>query len=79
MKGCYYCDLFKPTWEQLKKKHNHSNIQFMDYERFSQPSMIQQYNIRSFPTLIKHPKNKDPIIYEGDRTIESLEQFLKLN
>jgi thiol-disulfide isomerase/thioredoxin len=79
MKGCHYCELMKPTWKQLKKKHKQSPINFIEYERFSNPKIIQEYNIQSFPTLMKiKSTHAKPILYKGDRSLQSFEKFLKL-
>lgn len=79
MKGCPYCIEFYPLWTEIKKKHRQSNYQFLSYERFKHPEKMKQYKIQSFPTLIKVSPNGQKTKFTDERTMETIEQFLKLN
>ena len=79
MKGCPYCIEFYPLWTELKKKHRQSNYQFLSYERFKHPQKMKQYEIQSYPTLIKVSSNGQQTKFTDERTMETIEQFLKLN
>jgi protein-disulfide isomerase-like protein with CxxC motif len=71
---------FKPIWADFDKKiksninkYNISDIRAIEESNCN--DMCNKYNIKGFPTVI-FEINNNPIIYQGERTVESLEAFL---
>lgn len=77
---CGYSIQFKPIWADFEKKiksninkYNISDIRAIEESNCN--DMCNKYNIKGFPTVI-FEINNNPIIYQGERTVESLEAFL---
>ena len=77
---CGYSIQFKPIWAEFEKKiklnmnkYNISDIRAIEESNCNE--MCNTYNIQGFPTVIFEINNK-PIVYKGDRSVESLELFL---
>jgi len=79
-KTCPYCIDFIPTWEKLKKMKT-SNIEFESIEGDSDDTdAFIKYNIKYLPTLIlQFEGKKDFNVYKGDRTIDDIIKFVRLN
>ena len=76
---CGHCKVLKPTWQKLVESDKYKGkIQFEEVEADENPAAIQKAQIEGFPT-IKIEKNTETKEYQGDRTIEDLEEFLDSN
>lgn len=76
MKGCPYCDNFKPLWTETKKKY--PNVNMFNIKREQEPILMKQLNIKSYPTLLIM-KGDNLIHYQYDRTPKLIDLFLKEN
>ena len=83
MIGCGYCDLFEPTWNNLK--NNYSNVydfvkcESNDLNKSTEASEIQRQlnmDITGFPSIFCNVDNKY-YKYEGNRKEEDLINFIK--
>jgi thiol-disulfide isomerase/thioredoxin len=71
---CGHCIKFKPLWNKLKNEV--SNVNFVEYDYNNNKKEIQQFNIKSYPTIIlKH--NNELIEYEGHRSFEEIKKFIE--
>jgi thiol-disulfide isomerase/thioredoxin len=77
---CGYSIQFKPIWNKFENKiklnmNKYNIIDIRGIEESDCTEMCNKYNIQGFPTIIFDINDK-PIIYQGERTVESLELFL---
>lgn len=79
-KTCPHCIDFIPTWQKLKQLKK-ENVQFVEIEAGEDiDDSFAKYNVKFVPTLIvQYDNKKDFHTYKGDRTLESVLEFLKLN
>lgn len=71
---CGYCHKFMPIWEQFKRQ---SKERIIMNEVNCKSNKCE--NIVGYPTIILHKPNGKDITFEGDRTIENLDAFVKRN
>ena len=83
--GCPHCkplighgqpDPSKP-WDQLTSKYSGNNnikVEAVDCEE--KPEVANQLGIGGFPTIMLFKDGKSPVTYDGDRSFNSIEQFL---
>jgi Thioredoxin domain-containing protein len=50
MKGCPHCDNFNPIWEKTQEKY--PGINMFNIDRENEVPLMEQLNIKSFPTII---------------------------
>ena len=78
---CGYSKGALPMWDKLVKEKKYE----IDYikinsEDSSSKKIIQKYKVKGFPTFIFQPFGKnDHKVYEGDRTIKSMNKFIAEN
>ncbi len=79
-KTCSYCIDFIPTWEKLKKMKT-SSIEFKSIEENDDDNDdFIKFNIKYLPTIILQFEGKrDFNLYKGDRSIEDIIKFVRLN
>jgi thiol-disulfide isomerase/thioredoxin len=88
MNGCYYCNEFNPTWNELCDKLDKKIIKINKYERKeldehdTPKRIISEYGtpIKGYPTILLKV-NDTYYKYDRERTVKSLIQFIasKLN
>ena len=78
-KNCSHSIDFIPTWEKLKTLKV-SNTKFVEIEASEDiDDSFAKYNIKTVPKLILHFDHEtDFSVYKGDRSLESILEFLKL-
>jgi hypothetical protein len=78
MKGCSHCEKFNNTgiWEELEKTYGKS-IKFNKYENRENPDKVKKYDITGFPTIIIISNEKIVEEYNGNRSKDDLEKFIK--
>jgi thiol-disulfide isomerase/thioredoxin len=78
MKGCSHCEKFNNTgiWEELEKTYGKS-IKFNKYENRENPEKVKKYDITGFPTIIIISNEKIVEEYNGNRSKDDLEKFIK--
>jgi len=78
---CGHCKSLKPTWDQLAQKYHNrvvgsEKVAIMKVNADEHPEKTQELDISGFPTIILF-KGNDKIMYSGDRSLKSLETFLR--
>jgi glutaredoxin len=78
MNGCYYCDLFKNTWTELKQNTNYDFIEYESNElqNSNDAKEIGINTITGFPSIYCNV-NQKYYKYEGNRTKEDLIKFIE--
>lgn len=78
-KNCSHSMDFIPTWEKLKTLKV-SNTEFDEIEASEDiDDSFAKYNIKTVPKIILHFNEETQFhVYNGDRTLESILEFLKL-
>ena len=79
-KTCPHCINLIPTWEKIKKMKT-ENIEFKSIEGDSDANDdFIKYNIKYLPTIIlQFEGKKDFNVYKGDRSIDDIIKFVRLN
>merc|ERR1711957_566611 len=74
------CKELRPTYQKLADKyHNHSNNLLFTTLDFSK-NEVPNHFVKSYPMLLFWKKGETkPITYTGDRTFESMEDFILIN
>ncbi len=76
MDNCLWCSKFNPTWSKLVKKFKNKIIM----KKINGPDnmiIADKFNVLTYPTIILVDDSYK--IYNGDRSIKSLQKFLKSN
>ena len=68
---CGHCKLFEPTWKELKKVFDKSNIKHEEYEDSKDEDVIAENNIQGYPTILIEDNN-GKYEYNGGRDADSL-------
>lgn len=68
---CGHCVQFKPTWNELKKVFDKSNIKYEEYEDSKDEDIIAENNIGGYPTIMIENEN-GKYEYSGGRDADSL-------
>ena len=80
--NCLYCKVLFPKYEKLAKKFKENNNKIIFAKINMADNEIENEDILSFPCLkfySGNKKDKKGIEYDGDRSIEDLTQFIKIN
>jgi thiol-disulfide isomerase/thioredoxin len=77
---CGHCRNFKPIFEgelsdAVKSESIPCSLELVNCEE--NPDQAKKYNIRGYPTMIFENENNDIIEYQGERTSNSIINFLK--
>lgn len=77
---CGHCQNLKPTWEKLATKYNgaqlgNCKLSVTKVNADESPQQIQDLGISGFPTIIMFADG-NKTVYNGDRSPDSLEQFV---
>jgi thiol-disulfide isomerase/thioredoxin len=80
--GCIHCKNMAPVWDELTQNFNgYNGIQIVTVNGAEHQQLCQMHNVQGFPTVKFCPKGvEDPqgaVMYNGDRSLGSLVQFLK--
>lgn len=79
--GCGHCTAFMPEWlkfEEYAKQHiNNLRVTKLNCEGGNKNVCIQK-NVPGYPYVVLY-KGNDEIVYDGDRTMESLIEFSQNN
>lgn len=80
-KDCGHCKQFNPVWDEFASS-NQSQIKTAKFEKDSGEgsASVKKYNVSGFPYVILVDKDGKKIKeYDGERTVESLQQFVQAN
>lgn len=76
MNGCGHCKKFSPTWDQFASGYK-GNLKVRKVERSDAGSELDTYQVKGFPTILLLDGNGGKKEFQGDRTIQGLESFVK--
>lgn len=76
---CGHCKNFMPIWNKAKTSLQSSDVVLKDFEAETNKEVMKENEVSSFPTLKFFKKNGEIVEYEGDRTLEALEEFIEKN
>lgn len=79
MPECGHCKKFNPEWEKLQAKVDTDRapvrLNKIDGTQDVNKEVVNQYNVRGFPTLILEKGNK-PHLYDGERTADAVYSWM---
>ena len=75
MDGCGHCKKFSPVWDQFSASYN-GNLNIRKVERSNASDELNQYQIQGFPTVLLLDGNGGKKEFQGDRTIQGLNDFI---
>ena len=76
-KDCHFCQDFMPVWTKIVNNLS-NNIKYEEIECNENTKKANEYNITGVPTIILLVNNTQ-IIYMGDRSYSSINNFLRIN
>jgi protein disulfide-isomerase-like protein len=78
---CGHCKTLEPTWKEFEQNFDgYNGIKLLQVNGQDNQELVQMHNVRGFPTVKYCPKgleNPDGVVYQGDRSIGSLVEFLQ--
>jgi thiol-disulfide isomerase/thioredoxin len=75
--GCGWCKKMMPEWDKFQKAHKgDSDVSIKKIDCSKKPEAAEKEGIKGFPTIIKF-KDGEKEGFDGDRTAEALEGFLR--
>lgn len=81
MNGCGHCVKFEPVWDEFSQNFNgYNGVKIVKIKADEHPELVQLHNISGFPTVkmcINGIENQTTVTYDGDRSFDSLAQFLE--
>ena len=76
-KDCGHCKAFSPIWDEFSQKYNGSiKLRKVEKDDMGAKEELEKYKIRGFPTIMLLDDNGGHKDFDGDRTVDSLMQFL---
>ena len=79
---CGHCKALHPKYEEVAKKLKEKNPKLVMAKMDATENEVESVNISGFPTVKFYPgnkKDKAPIDYNGDRSVEDMIKFIKTN
>lgn len=76
MNGCGHCKKFSPVWDEFSGMYN-GNLKVRKVERADAGDELEKYQIKGFPTVLLLDGNGGKKEFDGERTIQGLESFVK--
>ena len=79
---CGHCKALHPKYEEVAKKLKEKNPKLVLAKMDATENEVESVNITGFPTVKFYPgnkKDKAPIDYNGDRSVEDMIKFIKTN
>ena len=79
---CGHCKALHPKYEEVAKKLKARNPKLIMAKIDATENEVENINITGFPTIKFFPgnkKNKAPIDYDGERTVNDIIKFIKTN
>ena len=73
MEGCPHCEKFDGVWKKLTASGAPS-VEFKKYEAGSKEA--EEHGVRAFPHIQMLVGDGQPKVFDGSRTLESLEDFI---
>ena len=79
---CGHCKALHPKYEEVAKKLKEKNPKLIMAKIDATENEVENISISGFPTVKFYPgnkKNKMPLDYNGDRTVDDIIKFIKTN
>ena len=79
---CGHCKALHPKYEEVAKKLKAKNPKLLMAKIDATENEVEDINISGFPTVKFYPgdkKNKVPLDYNGDRSVDDIIKFIKTN
>ena len=76
---CGYCKRFMPTWKKAKSTLQNNNVVLKDFEADDNADIMKANNVNGYPTLKLFKSDGEVVNYEGDRSLEDLQEFINEN
>ena len=79
---CGHCKALHPKYEEVAKKLKAKNPKLVMAKIDATENEVESVNISGFPTVKFYPgnkKDKAPLDYNGDRSVEDIIKFIKTN
>ena len=79
---CGHCKALHPKYEEVAKKLKEKNPKLLLAKIDATENEVESVNISGFPTVKFYPgdkKDKAPLDYNGDRSVEDMIKFIKTN
>lgn len=80
---CGHCKRLEPAWDEFMGNFDgYKGVQIVKINGDENPDLAQLHNVRGFPTIKFCPRgvrNPEGIVYDGDRSISSIADFLQRN
>jgi len=75
---CHYCKILMPEWEKLEGLLvGNKKLSINKYEESANPDKFEEESIHGFPTIKVYKNDKFLENYKGERTAESMYDYLK--
>ena len=75
MTGCGHCKKFTPVWNKFSSNYN-GELKLKKLERKEAGDLLQKYEIKGFPTVLLIDEQGNKKEFQGDRSIEGLQNFI---
>ena len=77
MKGCGHCVEFQPVWDALVNNYGSTeHLELIQIKYPEQQDIVEQYGIKSFPTIVAVNKGKIIDTYNDERSYEPLQRWM---
>ena len=76
--GCGWCKKMLPEWKMFSKKHS-DKIKISMVEANEDPELIQNLNIKGYPTIMLFENGNLVKTHNGDRSVKGFEEFVGIN
>nr|CCC93939.1 protein disulfide isomerase [Trypanosoma congolense IL3000] len=74
---CGHCKNFAPTYEKIAAEFNESNIIVAELDATANYVNSSIFKITGFPTVFFVPSGGKPILFEGDRSLGNVSEFVR--
>jgi protein disulfide-isomerase-like protein len=79
--NCGHCHNMMPAWEELAQNFNgYNGVQVIKVNGAENQQLSQMHGVQGFPTIKFCPngvESPEGLVYDGDRSVNSLAQFLQ--
>lgn len=81
---CGHCQRFKPVWDSFVHEctttNVFDNVEFveLDIDKEETKPIMSKHNVNGFPHVVLAEESKDDVVFNKDRNIEALKEFLKM-
>jgi predicted bacteriocin transport accessory protein len=77
-KLCGHCSAFSPLWKKVIQQYK-DKVFFVNIELEGMNGLDRQHRVQGFPTIIIYKNGKKSKEFNGERTAENLNTFIKEN